>query len=131
MFADILLSVRHTVSGLLIICLCSIAGVAHAAPPKQPAIEAAPLIWAAPSSETPLNLRIVAKETIPSHVVLTVRGVPAPVKLSEGKQFGKGVWVVPLKSISKVKLNTPAGASGKAELQLRPPRKHVSKRLNN
>jgi TPR repeat protein len=79
---------------------------------------AAPQIWAAPSSETPLNLRIVAKETIPSQVVLTVRGVPSPVRLSEGKQFGPGVWVVPLKSISNVKLTTAAGASGKAELKL-------------
>jgi hypothetical protein len=98
--------------------ISSIVGIAHAAPPKQPAIIAAPQIWAAPSSETPLNLRIVAKETIPPQVVLTVRGVPSPVQLSEGKQFGPGVWVIPLKSISNGKLTTAASASGKAELKL-------------
>lgn len=118
MFVDILLGTRSTIAALFIISLCSTVGIAQAAPSKQPEIVAAPQIWAAPSSETPLNLRVVAKETIPSKAVLTVRGVPSPVQLTEGKQFGPGVWVVPLKSIPNVKLTTAASASGKVELKL-------------
>lgn len=103
-----------------VLAACAVVALVGAASQASaaPAIVAAAEIWAAPSGETPLNLSIESGEAIPAQVVMIVRGLPASLKLTEGKLFGPGVWVVPLNAINKIKLNAPADAAGRADLSL-------------
>lgn len=76
-----------------------------------------PEIWAPPANATPLRIRIESAEAIPPQVMLVVRNVPVTIRLSEGRPFGPGVWVLPLNSLSRVNVLTPA-ESGRADFQL-------------
>jgi hypothetical protein len=85
------------------------------------AVEARPVIIvpqevsAAPSSAAALSIRVDSEEAIPARAILLVRGLPAKVKLSEGRVFGPGVWVVPLNGLSRLQLHTPED-TGRADL---------------
>lgn len=81
----------------------------------RPVIVTPPEVSAAPSSTAALSIRVDADEPIPARAMLLVRGIPATVKLSEGRLFGPGVWVVPLNGLSRLQLHTPAN-TGRADL---------------
>lgn len=83
----------------------------------RPVIVAPQEVSAAPSSAAALNIRVDSDEPIPARAILLVRGLPATVKLSEGRVFGPGVWVVPLNGLSRLQVQTPE-ETGRADLTI-------------
>jgi hypothetical protein len=75
------------------------------------AIIASPELWVRPETRAPLAIRIVAREPVPPQTMLLVRGLAASVRLSEGRVFGPGVWVIPFPSISRLTVQAPAETS--------------------
>lgn len=93
---------------ILAILLLGLNSHQSAAQTQGTSIVTDPAIWVAPASETPLPIRIVSSEPIRSQVMLLVRGLSATVKLSEGRSFGPGVWVVPVNALSRLRVQAPA-----------------------
>ena len=84
----------------------------------QPTITIAPVIAAAPTSETLLPIRISPADAIPRQSFLRIRGLPRTVSLSEGYSIAPGAWAVPLAALPRLRLSTPAGAEGKSEVTI-------------
>jgi hypothetical protein len=61
-----------------------------------------------PGSEVPLEVRVVPADAAPPNAVIVIRGLPQGARLSEGRPFGPGVWVVPLTRLANLKLHSPA-----------------------
>jgi TPR repeat protein len=91
--------------------------VVHAASDST-AIRAPTTVLAVPGAETPLNISVEASGQIPPQVMLVVRGLPSTAKLSEGRLFGAGVWVVPINALAQLKVYAPDDASGNANLDI-------------
>jgi hypothetical protein len=63
-----------------------------------------------PGKESKLDISIAPEQPIPPRSVIVIRGVPASLRLSEGRPFGPGVWVVPATQVMSVKLQVPLEA---------------------
>lgn len=100
--------------------LCAGPGVffTAAAQTTAPVIVTSPELQIAPGMDTPWNISIDYKGVIPGQTVLLVRGLTPEMRLSEGRAFGTGVWVVPLVSIANLKISIPADAIKGAFLHL-------------
>jgi hypothetical protein len=61
-----------------------------------------------PGSEVPLEVRVVPPDAAPPNAVIVIRGLPQGARLSEGRPFGPGVWVIPLTRLANLKLHSPA-----------------------
>lgn len=102
----------------LLTCLVSDANFHRSTAQAQaPTIITTPTVWVAPAEETPLTISIESATQLPAQAVVVVRGMPLAARLSEGRPFGPGVWVVPLASLSRLRLLAPPEA-GRTELSL-------------
>jgi hypothetical protein len=65
-----------------------------------------------PGMDTPWDISVTNtnKEALPDQTVLLVRGLTPEMRISEGRAFGTGVWVIPLAGIAKLKISVPANA---------------------
>lgn len=71
-----------------------------------------------PGEETPWPIQVISRQGLPAQIVLLVRGLPAEMRLSEGRSFGTGTWVVPMSGIEKLKVSTSPSAKKGAVLSL-------------
>ena len=63
-----------------------------------------------PGMESKLEISVAPEGAIPPRSVIVIRGVPADLRLSEGRPFGPGVWVVPATQIVTLKVQMPVEA---------------------
>ena len=82
----------------------------------KPIINVASVILAEPAVETPFPIQIGPPEAIPKQTFLRIRGLPSTATLSEGHAIAAGAWAIPLSGLPRLKIATPAGASGKADV---------------
>jgi TPR repeat protein len=71
-----------------------------------------------PGTQTKLELGFAPKDAIPPRSVVVIRGVPASLRLSEGRPFGPGVWVIPAAQFMSITVETPPGANAGGVLTL-------------
>ncbi len=84
----------------------------------KPIINVASVILAEPAIETPFPIQIGPAEAIPKQTFLRIRGLPGTATLSEGHAIAAGAWAIPLTGLPRLKIATPAGASGKADVTI-------------
>ena len=94
---------------------CSIGSVG-AQQAEQPRISVASTIVAEPASQTSLAIQIDPPHSVPKKSFISLRGLPPSVSLTEGHAIGPGSWAIPLVGLSTLKVNVPAGISGRAEV---------------
>lgn len=63
-----------------------------------------------PGMDTPWDISVTNSETLPDQTVLLIRGLTPEMRISEGRAFGTGVWVISLARIAKLKISIPANA---------------------
>jgi hypothetical protein len=85
---------------------------------QSPAISVAPTINAEPASQTPLQIKVSPTDSLPRNSFLRVRGLPPITALSEGHAIAPGYWAIPLGALPELKINVPAGSTGKSEIQI-------------
>ncbi len=81
-------------------------------------INVASVILAEPAVETPFPIQIGPAEAIPQQTFLRIRGLPSTASLSEGHAIAAGAWAIPLSGLPRLKIATPAGASGKNDVTI-------------
>lgn len=81
-----------------------------------PMINVASVILAEPAIETPFPIQIGPADAIPKQTFLRIRGLPSSATLSEGHAIAAGAWAIPLSGLPRLKIATPAGASGKSDV---------------
>src|SRR5262245_3499008 len=82
----------------------------------QPQITVARTIVAEPASQASLGIEIGPLEALPKKCFVSLRGLPPSASLTEGHAIGPGSWAVPLVGLPMLKVNVPAGISGRAEI---------------
>jgi hypothetical protein len=70
-------------------------------------IVVSPEIAVQPGVDTRIEIRIEPPAATPPQCMLIIRGAPAGASVSEGRSFSEGQWVVPVASLSKLKIRTP------------------------
>lgn len=83
-----------------------------------PMINVASVILAEPAIETPLPIQIGPADAIPKQTFLRIRGLPSTATLSEGHAIAAGAWAIPLSGLPRLKIATPAGATGKSDVTI-------------
>jgi hypothetical protein len=83
---------------------------------NQPQISVAPTIAAEPASQSLLAIQIGPPHIVPKKSFVSLRGLPPSASLTEGHAIGPGSWAVPLVGLPTLKVNVPAGISGRAEI---------------
>jgi len=83
---------------------------------SKPIINVASVILAEPAVETPFPIQIGPPDAIPKQTFLRIRGLPSTATLSEGHAIAAGAWAIPLSGLPRLRIATPAGASGKADV---------------
>lgn len=78
---------------------------------KTPSIITDAVLRVAPGAEAALKIDVVSDEPIPRQTMLIILGLPSGIRLSHGRQFGPGVWVVPQKDLVRLKIRVPADAT--------------------
>jgi len=97
----------------------SIAGPAVTQTPSNtPIINVASVILAEPAVETPFPIQVGPPEAIPKQTFLRIRGLPSNATLSEGHAIAAGAWAIPLSGLPRLKIATPAGASGTSDVTI-------------
>ena len=91
-------------------------GKVDAQPSAQPQINVARTIVAEPASRALLGIEISPPETLPKKSFVSLRGLPPSASLTEGHAIGPGSWAVPLVALPTLKVNIPAGISGRADI---------------
>jgi hypothetical protein len=91
-------------------------GKVDAQPSAQPQINVARTIVAEPASQALLGIEISPPETLPKKSFVSLRGLPPSISLTEGHAIGPGSWAVPLVALPTLKVNIPAGISGRADI---------------
>jgi hypothetical protein len=81
-----------------------------------PAIIVNPECWVRAGSSVPLAMRITKVEALPAQSVVLIRGLPSEIRLSDGKAFQSGVWVVPTNRIAQLMADIPANSMGRSEI---------------
>lgn len=84
----------------------------------KPIINVASVILAEPAVETPFPIQIGPAEAIPQQTFLRIRGLPSTATLSEGHAIAAGAWAIPLSSLPRLKIATPAGETGKKDVTI-------------
>lgn len=100
------------------LCLALLASAASGLSPFQvaraqsqaPAIVAEAVVHVAPDAATPLRMSLSNENALPPDAILVFRGLSPGMRLSEGRQFGSGVWVAPTSSASKLLVYAPSSA---------------------
>lgn len=83
-----------------------------------PMINVASVILAEPAVETPFPIQIGPADSIPKQTFLRIRGLPSSATLSEGHAIAAGAWAIPLSGLPRLKIATPAGATGRSEVTI-------------
>jgi hypothetical protein len=83
-----------------------------------PIIVVASTIYVEPASRWPMPIAIGPPRSLPPEGFLQIRGLPRAARLSQGRSVASGSWAVPLALASRLEVEVPAGASGRAELTL-------------
>jgi hypothetical protein len=78
---------------------------------RGPVIVTRPEVWIMPATDAPLAIRIESSQPISPQLKLLVRGLSPAVKLSEGRMFGPGVWVLSLSALPRLSVRAPAEIS--------------------
>jgi hypothetical protein len=79
-------------------------------------IALAPTLAMRPGSQAPLHIRIISPDDPPKNSIVRVRGLPPTISLSEGYATAPGAWDVPLNGVQNLRMNVPAGISGRVEV---------------
>jgi len=87
-----------------------------AQPSAQPQINVARTIVGEPASQALLGIEIGPPEALPKKSFVSLRGLPPSASLTEGHAIGPGSWAVPLVALPTLKVNIPAGISGRADI---------------
>ena len=82
----------------------------------QPQISVARTIVAEPASQALLGIEIGPPEALPKRSFVSLRGLPPSASLTEGHAIGPGSWAVPLVGLQTLRVNIPAGISGRADI---------------
>jgi hypothetical protein len=101
----------QTALALMVCLLADLRAGTSPAHAQAPTIVTAPEIWVTPAEETALSVEIEWGSPLPVQAMLIVRGLPSEARLSEGRLFGPGVWVVPLNALGRLRLHAPQTAS--------------------
>lgn len=110
---------RRAVSVLSLAMLPLSLGAADAQTPSgTPIINVASVILAEPAVETPFPIQIGPADVIPKQTFLRIRGLPSIATLSEGHAIAAGAWAIPLSGLPRLKIATPAGATGKSNVTI-------------
>jgi phosphate transport system substrate-binding protein len=88
----------------------------HAAAQGETTIEVVQTLIVEPATDAPLSLQLKTKGVLPPQTFVRIRGLPPATSLSEGHFVSRGVWALPLSSLSTVRITVPAAQAGKAEL---------------
>jgi hypothetical protein len=78
---------------------------------KTPSIITDAVLRVSPGAEAALRIDVVSDEPIPHQTMLIILGLPSGIRLSHGRLFGPGVWVVPQKDLARLKIRVPADAT--------------------
>lgn len=109
----------RTASVLVLATLPLSLGPAEAQSPSgAPIINVASVILAEPAVETPFPIQIGPVDAIPKQTFLRIRGLPSTATLSEGHAIAAGAWAIPLSGLPRLKIATPAGATGKSDVTI-------------
>lgn len=83
---------------------------------SAPVINIAGVIHVEPAAETAFPIPIGPIEAVPRQAFVRIRGLPRTVSLSEGHEISPGAWAIPLSALSALKISSPLGSDGKAEI---------------
>lgn len=64
------------------------------------------------STEVPLEIRVAPESAAPAEARVLVRGLPASISLSNGRQFDSGVWALRIDDLPGLKIAVPASLGG-------------------
>jgi hypothetical protein len=95
--------------------LCPLEALRAQDAPK-PQISVAPTVVAQPASQAELAITIGPPDIVPKKSFVSLRGLPPSVSLTEGHAIGPGSWAVPLVGLPALRVNVPAGISGRADV---------------
>jgi len=84
----------------------------------EPRIAIASAIAAAPASQVLFTIDVGPRDSLPITGFIRVRGLPQFVSVGEGQAIAVGVWAVPLYALPVIRLNIPAGISGRTEFEV-------------
>lgn len=112
------LKLKQFVSVLALALPLSVGPAAAQTQSGAPIINVASMILAEPAVETPFPIQIGPAEAIPKQTFLRIRGLPSTATLSEGHAIAAGAWAIPLSGLPRLKIATPAGATGKSDVTI-------------
>ena len=84
----------------------------------EPRISIASAIAAAPASQVLLTIDVGPRESLPITGFIRVRGLPPFVSIGDGQAIAPGTWAIPLYALPVLRLNIPAGISGRTEFEV-------------
>ena len=84
----------------------------------EPRISIPSAIAATPASQVLLTIDLGPRDALPITGFIRVRGLPQFVSISDGQVIAQGAWAVPLYALPVLKLNIPAGISGRTEFDV-------------
>jgi hypothetical protein len=85
---------------------------------RRPKIVAASVLTAQPATQIDFDVSIMSEDLVPPESVLEIRGLPPLFSMSTGNLLDDRSWVLPLDSLSDLKMKVPAEASGRLDLGL-------------
>jgi hypothetical protein len=68
--------------------------------------------------DVPLAIGIANMEVLPPRSVVIIKGLPAAIRLSDGKSFGVGTWIIPINKLPQLKASIPAETPAKSEISV-------------
>ena len=85
---------------------------------RRPKIIAASILAAKPATQIDFDISIISGDLVSPESFLEIRGLPSFITLSAGKALSDRSWALPLDTLSNLKMQLPADASGRLELEL-------------
>ena len=85
---------------------------------RRPKIIAASVLAAKPATQIDFDISIISGDLVPPESFLEIRGLPPFITLSAGKALSARSWALPLDTLSNLKMQVPADASGRLDLEL-------------
>lgn len=75
-----------------------------------------PALNVQPASSAQLDIRVAAPGELPQNSYVRLRGLPPTMSLSDGHAIAAGAWAVPLSALARLRVEVPAGLTGRSEL---------------
>src|SRR5262245_49551390 len=54
--------------------------------------------------DAPLLIDLTPRGSVPSRAIILIKGLPPSISLNRGRQFGSGVWGVPVANIEELRI---------------------------